>query len=1141
MRNRERYFVLGALLVLCVLAYAPVASAQFAENTGVIQGTVKDQTGAVVPGAKVTIAGVAVVAGKEAVTDKTGYFRFAELPPGKYDVTITATSFKKFVASGINVIIGRTFTLDAELTVGAVTSEVVVSAAPDQVDVTSSKSLVNISMEVMDATPKPRGVLALMEQAPGVRVEPLQNGGFQVDGSSAGENTFAVEGQDTTRIYDGLAGVNPPTDFFKEVTIKSSGYEAEHGGAMGGVVSMVVKSAGSAWHGAGLLYFRHNLLDADPRHFLRAEPGFSPPAGSHASEPVQSYRSKPDKYRIFEPGFEIGGPIWKDRLFLYASYIPQLQRNTRNVIGTNANSLGPRNFTLTQNTHYAASRLDGKVTNALRAWAVWDYNYMRNEGTDRPAADDKTGLVNASAATDARTRRADRGTTNPNVLYRMGADWTPTQKLLVSGSYGKWFTDTQDRGVPIGVRHAFTASNTGTFRGLNGLAVPAAFQNVNGFNDIPNNATQLFDQFARTQANFDGSYVVRVLGTHTFKGGYSLNRLSDNILTRTNTARIDIAWGRSQTQTAPYQAGCAPVKAFNLANFPNGPDGVAGTADDLTSANSCRGIYGIYTVRDFQTRGKVASNNHALYIQDTWNVGYGVTLNLGVRFDKEYLPSFAGPGTGNPSSVPVISAPINFSFTDKVSPRIGGAWDIFRNGKLKVYGSWGWFYDIMKYSLPRGSFGGDYWHNCVFTLDNPDYTLIQPGVKPGLFSCNNGTTGSTPGTFLGEEDLRIPSNTASNIANILDPGIQPVRQTEVAVGGEWAFMKDWALEVRWAHKRLRNAIEDMGIMGASGEQFIIGNPGERIGAFPLRGDCALASTDPRFPLCTSMLHIPTLPGMPKARREYDGVEFRANKKFVNNWWINASYTYSRLYGNFSGLTNSDEEGRSDPNAQRAFDEEEIMYNSFGKPEYGRLNTDRPHTFKASGGYQFNWWGMKSTVGMNQQWYTGTPHSTRMSFIDVDILPYVYHRGGFGNITQDAAGNWVLNGIQHNARVPFYTNTDFQITHEFKLSKTNEALRLQLQFNALNVFNIGRILTKQDRTDRDRFNDFVTFPDPTCGFPLATDPCASNSGQDRSIFLGGSLDVIAAANASALQLRPGYGLETRNQAPRTLRLMVKLIF
>ena len=99
-----------------------------------------------------------------------------------------------------------------------------------------------------------------------------------------------------------------------------------------------------------------------------------------------------------------------------------------------------------------------------------------------------------------------------------------------------------------------------------------------------------------------------------------------------------------------------------------------------------------------------------------------MTLNLGVRLDKENLPSY------NPTSG---FQGISFGWGQKVAPRLGAAYDVQGDGKLKVYGSFGYFYDIMKYNLPRGSFGGDYWHDCVYALDTPDYTGISfPHAMP---------------------------------------------------------------------------------------------------------------------------------------------------------------------------------------------------------------------------------------------------------------------------------------------------------------------------------------------------------------------------------------------------------------------------
>ncbi len=132
-------------------------------------------------------------------------------------------------------------------------------------------------------------------------------------------------------------------------------------------------------------------------------------------------------------------------------------------------------------------------------------------------------------------------------------------------------------------------------------------------------------------------------------------------------------------------------------------------------------------------------------------MGHGLTLNLGVRFDKEHVPTFV---EGNPG--------ISFGFGDKVAPRLGAAWDVMRNGKLKLYGSFGYFYDIMKYELPRGSFGGDYWHDCVYAVDDPNiFTSIVPiRGSDGHYCPRTGeATGNITGArFIANEDFRLPVN-----------------------------------------------------------------------------------------------------------------------------------------------------------------------------------------------------------------------------------------------------------------------------------------------------------------------------------------------------------------------------------------------
>ena len=108
----------------------------------------------------------------------------------------------------------------------------------------------------------------------------------------------------------------------------------------------------------------------------------------------------------------------------------------------------------------------------------------------------------------------------------------------------------------------------------------------------------------------------------------------------------------------------------------------------------------------------MSTTNIGLFVQDSWTIGRRLTLNLGLRTENEKVPTFV------PDDPSVPEYAIEWGFGKKLAPRVGFAWDVQGDGKTKVYGSWGVFYDIFKLQLPLGSFGGDKWLEYYYTLDS---------------------------------------------------------------------------------------------------------------------------------------------------------------------------------------------------------------------------------------------------------------------------------------------------------------------------------------------------------------------------------------------------------------------------------------
>lgn len=618
--------------------------------------------------------------------------------------------------------------------------------------------------------------------------------------------------------------------------------------------------------------------------------------------------------------------------------------------------------------------------------------------------------------------------------YSGYADWIPSDKFYMSGRIGFYSTDTYDEGLDATAQVFFR--NRAYPDPTSPLYRPA------GFTSFPGNSAISTDLWEREAASVDGNLFVNGLGSHALKAGIQLENISNEVDRGEAVNLYTFRWG------LPDRFGA----------------GVIGT-------------YGSLGVRRFRTQGAAESENMGFYLQDSWSIRPNFTLNVGVRTEQEEVPNY---GAKVDPTLPKNA--IEFDYGDKVAPRVGFAWDVFSDQKLKVYGSWGTYYDITKLEMPRGSFGGDKWLEYLWPVNTLDWvSLLASG------NCHQSTNVATdnPCPGLGAPDTILDLRHPTDPADAIDPDLQPMEQEEYQIGADWQWTQNSVLGVRYVNKSLKNTIEDIGylvtdpVTGVRNEVYITGNPGKGIVA----GD-----PDGAGPI----------PAQPEAIRDYEAIELSWMRRFANNWSARVGYTYSKLEGTYSGLASSDEFGRTDPNVSRAFD---ALHNAFdlnGNLTDGPLNTDRPHQIDAQFIYRFGW---GTSIGINQYYGAGTPISTQWNYIGVPFFP-------FG---RDSAGE-----------TDDLTQTDLLISHPFRIGD----FTLEASLNVINLFD----------EDTAILIDNNEFEGDLCD--------AADCDGSYDYFFGGGLDPAAVAGTeNPFYLKPNTGVSFGNpfQAARTVRVGLKFMF
>ncbi len=922
-------FAAAALMALTVVAQ---------EQSGAIEGVIKDAQGGAIPGVTIeakSATGLMVAT----TTDSAGVYRFPALSPGTYSVTARLTGFSPSRVDKITVALGQLLSVNMTLKLGVMTETVEVTGAAPLIDVKQSSRAVSFRDEALNKMPKGRDFTSIVTQAPGVNSETSKLGGISIDGAAAGENRYIVDGAETTNLQSGLSGKVLVTDFVDEVQVKSSGYTAEYGGATGGVISAVTRSGSNSFRGDLFTYYSGSSLNAGARPTLRLVP-----TDTSRSEYVTYAK---DKETTLEPGLTLGGPILKDKAWFFLGYNPSFNPLDRTVV-SRADGVArtkSQDFTRQNITANVTSQINGKT----RARVAFTSSGYKQEGR-----------LQALDGTSSNTANYDINDISSNYSGSASLDYTPSNRLFLNARAGYYRQNLKNEGVYDGTRYLFCASNVGL------AGVPADLQGAVGTTNVPTNTSTARDVKERMSAQFDAAYFASFAGEHQFKAGVQFDRIANDVLTGETGNLVRIFWDRLQSPSNP----------------------------------TTRGTYGYYQVRSngvtpqlgFITQGNIKSNNIGLFLQDAWSVNNKLTINLGIRSENENIPNFADASYGLPATA------IKFSFVDKLAPRAGFAYDVQGDGKWKVYGSWGIFYDITKLELPRGSFGGDKWLEYYYTLDTPDWKNLDTASCPP----------ACPGRLIqGPIDFRHPSLGSDT----LDADMKPFKSQEAVIGADHELTSVVSVGVRYVHKQLDTVIEDTGALDAQqNEIYVIGNPG--LG--PLATAFVLASG--------------TAVPMPKPKRTYDAVEFSLNKRMADRWSGRFSYLWSRLYGNHTGLGQGDENGRAAPNVGRSYDYPIMMFDGKGQAAYGLLPTDRTHQMKAQFVYDASF---GTSFGLNWYGASGVVRTREVAVIPPNNFPVQYM------------------GRASDGRMPFFNQADLYIQHELKI---NDRVRVVLSANVINVLD-----------------------------------------------------------------------------------------
>ncbi|MET0390848.1 MAG: TonB-dependent receptor, partial [Polyangiales bacterium] len=887
-----------AFWVAVILTTTTALQVQAQQGSAVVVGQVIDVSSrAPLADAVITATSPSLQNEEIAVTDKTGTFRIAGLPPGAYVLRVERDAYQPFTREALELHADTTIRVNSELLPQVLEGEeIVVIGRTPTVDVGSSSTGLNITSELTSrvplAAPGAKGSAArsfesIADIVPGAQADTF---GVSIYGSSSPENRYLLDGLSVGNATYGVLGTPLSIDFIKEVSVLSGGYMPEYGRSTGGILNAITKSGSNEFHGSV---------------FMNVAPGGLEGPRKTAFREGDAIVTAPKLSIMADIGGDVGGPIIRDKLWFYAGFdyartSYDIRRSLRRqrfdsqgapltdaqgnpewepIAGTE------RSYVAQQDMYQAIGKLTWSVNDKHRLTLSVNGVYPQSGGDGKYGISPLTGLPllgnenRLNGTYEAIAHRYYGNSTNASLQW--SAELDDAKRARLDTWFG-WHNESGGRlpsdGSALGSRSGLAGiSNVWWLRPGHSITdfemVPRGACDAPGgdetaiacpVSDYHTGGPEFIDEqiMNRVQARSIFTYLFEGLGHHVFKAGLD--------------SEYQIHDGRRAYTGARDYVEYPDLPIFldgRVYGYLKGPD-------DPVVLDSIRA-----TTRSLSV---------GAFAQDSWNIADLVTLNLGVRYDAQML--YADNGS------------LAMTLPNQWSPRAGIVYDPTREGRAKFYGNYARYYETVPLRVLDRYLSGE--------------PILMAARDPAL--CDPRDPSQQQNECLADDAVLAlagyPPNAKydafSSSTSVIDPDLRPPSTDEIVLGADYELIEDGRIGLLYTKRWLNNTIEDMSRDG--GGTFFFGNPGRGIAS-----------------------------DFPSAQRRYDAFNLYFTKLFSGGWVGQASYTLSWLRGNYSGLFRP-EDSQFDPHQSADFDLKDLYVN-----REGPLPGDRRHFFKLFGAKQLD--------------------------------------------------------------------------------------------------------------------------------------------------------------------------------------------